>query len=148
MKRLDQTLVVLGIGLMTACASRAAEVGGPNHISCDAPLQPHLRVDLYTDRSNRNAPSGRLTDDEWKRFVEEVLVKHFPDGGTVLENSGWWRRPNGTTFHGLGRTLIMLIPLNEVQSDRSAVRTVISEIKRRYGPSSVGWEEDWVCAAF
>lgn len=92
---------------------------------CNAPLEPYLRIDLYTDRSNRNAPSGKLTDEEWKSFVEEVLVQHFPEGGTILDNSGWWRRPNGSTFHGNGRTLVMLVPSREVESDRTAVRSVV-----------------------
>ena len=133
----------------TACATSPGEQPtAPSPLSCVAPLQPYLRVDLYTDKSNRNAPSGRLTDEEWKTFIEEVLVPNFPDGGTILENAGWWRRPNGTTFHGLGRTLVILIPTDAVQPDRASVRAVIAEIKKRYGPSSVGWEEKWVCAAF
>jgi len=105
-------------------------------------------VDLYTDRSNRNSPDGRLSDEEWRAFVEEVLVRHFPDGGTILDNSGWWRRPDGTTFRGVGRVLIMLVPASEVDPERAAVRSVIDAIKSRYGPRAVGWEEDWVCAGF
>jgi hypothetical protein len=133
--------------LITGCAHHQTHGPGPAD-SCNTPLEPYLRIDLYTDRSNRNHPSGRLTDEEWKTFVEEVLVKHFPAGGTVFENSGWWRRPNGTTFHGVGRTMIMLVPRDDVRPDRAAVREVIAQIKSRYGPSSVGWEERWVCAAF
>jgi len=137
------------ISVAIACAPKQPALAPRvQAVACNSPLAPHLRVDLYTDRSNRNAPSGRLTDEEFKAFVEQVLVKHFPTGGTIMENSGWWRRPNGTTFHGLGRTFVVLIPEKEVQPERVAIRAVISEIKTRYGPRSVGWEEDWVCAAF
>lgn len=138
---------IAAVLIVAGCAHNRTELPMPSD-SCVAPLEPHLRIDLYTDRSNRNHPTGRLTDEEWKKFVEEVLIEHFPVGGTVLENSGWWRRANGTTFHGVGKTLIMLVPQKDVRPDRASVRAVIAEIKSRYGPSSVGWEERWVCAGF
>ena len=117
-------------------------------LSCTAPLEPHLRAALYMDRSNRNAPSGILTDEEWERFVDDVLVKHFPAGGTMFSNSGWWRRPDGSRSGGPGKTLVMLVRASEAGSHRAAVQAVIDEIKKRYRHRSVLWEEDWVCAAF
>ena len=118
--------------------------------NCVAPLEPNLRVDLYMDRSiDRLTPNsdGTLPTVEWEKFVAEVLAKHLP-GGTVYPNSGWWRRPNGTVFNGLGRTVTLLAPAKDAQAHRSAVQTVIAEYKKRAGSQSVGWEEDGVCVAW
>lgn len=134
-------------GQTTTQTSTELNAGAPA-MSCAAPLKPFLRAALYMDRSNRNAPSGRLTDEEWERFVDDVLVRHFPAGGTMFTNSGWWRRPDGSRTGGDGKTLVMLVRASEARSHRAAVQAVIDEIKKRYGHRSVLWEEDWVCAAF
>jgi hypothetical protein len=115
---------------------------------CADGLESFLRTSLYTDRSNRNSPKGRLSDDEWQKFVDDVLVRHFPAGGTVYSNAGWWRRPNGTIGGGPGHTIVVLAPLEHIEAHRHAVKAVIREIKTRHGHLSVGREEDRVCAAF
>jgi hypothetical protein len=115
---------------------------------CVAPLEPYVRTSLYVDRSNRNDPSGRLTDEEWQRFVDTVLLRYFPAGGSMIANAGWWRRPDGSTGGGPGRTLVVLAPLADTLPHREAVQAVIAEYKRRYGVRSVLWEESRSCAAF
>ena len=117
-------------------------------VACAAPLQPWIRTSLYTDKSNPKDPSRRISDEEWQRFVDAVLLPHFPTGGTIYENSGWWRRPNGSRGGGQGRTLVMLAPASQIQLHRAAVRAVIDSVKQRYSHQSVGWEEGWACVAF
>lgn len=108
-------------------------------MSCPAPLVPHLRTALYT---------GAIPDTAWQKFMAEVLVQHFPAGGSVFENTGWWRRPNGTLYRNAGKTLVILAPVADTEAHRAAVRVVIAEFKRRFNQQSVGWEEGRVCAGF
>jgi hypothetical protein len=147
-----RTTVSLPLLLLMAgtlgCAQPAPAPVVPMALACPPPLEPYIRTALYVDRSNRNDPSGRLTDEEWQCFVDTVLLRHFPAGGTVFSNAGWWRRPDGTTGGGPGRTLVVLAPLTEATAHRAAVQTVIAEYKARYGVRSVLWEEGQTCAAF
>ena len=137
------------LGVATGCASvGATPASRVSSAPCPPTLEPYLRTSLYMDRSNRNDPSGRLTDDEWQGFVDEILLRHFPAGGTIFLNSGWWRRPDGSTGGGPGRTLVVLSPVSEAESHRSAVGAVIAEVKARYGHRSVLWEEGRVCVTF
>lgn len=131
-------LVALALGL--GCASlRPARTGSAN---CPPSLVPYVRTTLYIGNSRYFAGDG------WTRFTEEVLVKHLPAGGTVTENAGWWRRPDGTTAIGPGRLLTVLAPLSEITTHRAGIQAVIAEIKRVTGHLSVGWEEARLCATF
>ncbi|MEX0909576.1 MAG: DUF3574 domain-containing protein, partial [Gemmatimonadaceae bacterium] len=100
---------------------------------------PYLRTTLYT--ADFGGPA-------WERFFNEVIVQHFPTGGSITVGPGWWRRPDGTIAIGNGKTFVMLVPATETESQRTAVRAVIAAIKQRFNQISVGWEEDWVCAGF
>lgn len=116
--------------------------------ACPGALQPYVRTSLYMDSSDPKARTGRITDREWQRFIDDTLLLHFPAGGTVFANSGWWRRPNGTTGGGVGMTLVVLAPVGEGTQHREAARAVIEKFKKRYSQQSVLWEESQVCAAF
>ncbi|MGI8782457.1 MAG: DUF3574 domain-containing protein [Acidobacteriota bacterium] len=140
--------LVLVAGVNGCALHRAERPLGAAGLSCTAPLKPSLRTVLYMDRSNVNVTSGRLTDEEWQRFVDDVLLRYFPAGGTILANTGWWRRPDGSTGGGAGRMLVVLVPAAEAGSHRAAVQAVIAQIKQRYGHRFVLWEEDRVCVAF
>jgi hypothetical protein len=127
-------------GALAACAAtRPAPLLADVPMSCPAPLQPYLRTALYT---------GAVADSAWHRFISEVLIEHFPVGGSVFENTGWWRRPDGTMYRNAGKTLVILAPVTETEQHRAAVRAVIAAFKQRFNHRSVGWEEDRLCAGF
>jgi len=111
----------------------------PAALSCPAPLQPYLRTTLFM--ADFSGPA-------WERFFNEVIVQHFPTGGSITVGPGWWRRPNGTIAHGNGKMMSMLVPATETESQRAAVRAAITAIKQRFNQISVGWEEAQVCAGF
>lgn len=140
-------LVVLVLLVSVAgCASRHAGPGAG--LSCSARSQQYLRAAVYLDRSNTKDPLRPYSEEEWDRFIQDVLVRLLPDGGSVFDNTGWWRRPNGTTFRGIGRTLVVLAPESQAQAHRAGVKSVIDAIKQRYGHQLVIWEEARVCAVF
>lgn len=149
---MKRTLMVMGVismllvGGYSSDGVQSAQAAQVN--SCKEPLQPYIRASLYMDRSDPKAPSRRISDEEWQGFVDDVLLRHFPAGGTIYANSGWWRRPDGTTGGGKGQTLVILAPASEGDSQAKAVKAVISEVKKRYSHRSVLWEQDQVCAMF
>lgn len=137
-RRLAIPVIVLAI--LSGCSVRR---GGSNTGSCPSNLRQYVRTTLYVGNSRYFAGDG------WKRFTEDVLVKHLPAGGSAIEHdSGWWRRPDGSTAMGGGRLLIILAPLDEITTHREGIQAVIAEIKRVTGHLSVGWEEDRLCATF
>lgn len=125
-------------------ASQNTNIGQPQPVEpCPAALKPYVRTTLYLGTSRYFQNGG------WQGFIEEVIVKHLPAGGTVIENnSGWWRRPDGSTAMGGGRMLIVLAPMTEIATHRTGIQSVIAEIKRVTGHLSVGWEEARLCAGF
>jgi hypothetical protein len=134
-------LPVLALVIVSGCVS--VRRGGSDTVSCPTNLKQYVRTTLYIGTSRYFA------DDGWKRFTEDVLVKHLPAGGSVIENdSGWWRRPDGSTAMGGGRLLIVLAPMSEIATHRAGIQSVIEEIKRVTGHLSVGREEDRLCATF
>jgi hypothetical protein len=121
-------------------ATRSASVEGTGGSSCAAPLQPYVKVTLYMGRGSRDAG-------QWQTFVDEVLVRHFPDGGTMLETAGWWEGRTGTPGDNNSRMLVMLHPAGDRDAFALAVQEVIAEIKDRFGHRAVLWEESAICAA-
>ena len=113
--------------------------------SCAAPMLLHLRTSVYFDRSNTADPLNPYSPAEWDRFVNEVLTRFLPAGGTLYDNTGWWRRPNGTTFRGIGRTLLVWVPVSDSIPHRAGVDSVIAHIKQRYRHRVVFREEELVC---
>ena len=142
---------ILGVTCLLALGTSARQqpAATPTNTTdgCSAELRPYVRTALYTDRTNPNSRDGRISDREFRSFVDQVLLKHFTAGGTV-PNQGWWRAPNGKTDGGPGQTMVLLAPIAELEPHRAAVRVVIAEYKQRYRQQSVLWEEDRVCAAF
>ena len=115
--------------------------------ACAAPMTPHIRTQVYFDRTNTADPYNPYSPAEWDKFVNEVLIRFLPAGGNLYDNTGWWRRPNGTTFRGIGRTMQVWAPVADSMSHRIAVDSVISQIKERYKHRVVFREEERVCEA-
>ncbi len=106
---------------------------------CPAPLEPYVKVTLYMGRGSRDPAV-------WQTFTDEVLVKHFPDGGTMIETSGWWEGRVGDATEKNSRMLVMLHPAADRTAFATAVEVVIADIKQRFGHRAVLWEEVGICA--
>lgn len=135
--------------LAAAGCSRARPISNANPFrdSCAAPMKAHLRTSVHFDRSNTRDPSNPYSAPEWELFINEVLIRFVPDGGSIYDNTGWWRRPNGTTFRGIGRTLVVWAVVPDSTTHRAAVDSVVAQIKHRYGHRVVFREEEHVCEA-
>lgn len=132
-------------GVSDAVQQAQTNTARPVVATCAAALQPYMKTTLYFERP------GSLTkarQRKWQAFIREVLVQHFPEGGTIMENIGWWRDPEGKVAGGRGNTLVVLAPPDKAAEHRRAVAAVVAEIRRRYQQQSVLWEESWVCAGF
>jgi hypothetical protein len=145
--RFFQLVTVSLLATVGGC-SRPTAQRGPLPVTCAPPMTPHLRTQVYFDRANATAPPyNTYSPAEWDKFVTEVLIRFIPAGGNLYDNTGWWRRPNGTTFRGIGRTMQVWAPVADSMSHRAAVDSVISQIKQRYKHRVVFREEERVCEA-
>lgn len=137
------TLLAVGAtGCVSANSTRVeAADRGPASLAtnCPAPLEPFVKVTLYMGRGTQDA-------DEWQEFADEVLVRHFPDGGTMLETSGWWEGRVGDATDKNSRMLVMLHPAPDRDAFAERVQAVIADIKERFGHRAVLWEEAAICA--
>ena len=135
-------LVATGCARVTS-TSDASRIRLP----CAPPMMPHLRTSVHFDRSNTSDPYNSYSAPEWEKFVNDVLIRFIPAGGSIYDNTGWWRRPNGTTFRGIGRTLVVWAPVADSAPHRAGVDSVIAQIKERYRHRVVFREEESVCEA-
>lgn len=147
MTRSAITLLALGCSLLGGC-SAAARTRDADSGSCDAPLAAYARHVLYFGLSSPMVPGGVITDEVWAAFSEEVLTRHFPQGMTVFDAYGEWRRDDGTHYGEPTRVVVHLAPVTEDASAVASVEGVIAEAKERFAFQSVLWERSAVCVAF
>jgi len=106
-----------------------------------------LRTELYfalrrVDRAGEPAVDlapgarGPLSDADWQVFLDEVVTPKFPDGLSVFDAYGQWkRREDGRVFGLVSKVLVVLHPATpEAEAGVEAVR---AEFLARTGQESV-----------
>ena len=109
---------------------------------CGIASAPQLRTTLYFGLAR---PKGTVSELEWQMFLRDEVTARFPEGLTVWEAEGQWRRAEG----GIGneRTKVLLLVHPDTLAAREAVQTVITRYRRAFEQDSVLWETARVCAA-
>ena len=84
------------------------------------------RTELYfgTDK----AGGGKVSDDDWNKFLETQVTPRFPDGFTVLEGFGQYKDSSGKIVREASKILILFYP----KTARKAVNQKIEEIRTNY----------------
>jgi hypothetical protein len=84
------------------------------------------RTELYfgTDK----AGGGKVSDEDWNKFLEQEVTPRFPDGFTVLEGFGQYRDSAGKIVRETSKVLIVLYP----KAVRKAVDQKVEEIRAEY----------------
>jgi len=103
----------------------------------------YMRTTLYfgLNRKGRN-----ISGTQWKAFVRDEVTSRFPQGLTVWEAGGQWRRSDGTIVRE--RSKVLLLVHGDDPAVRGAVATIIERYKAMFAQESVLWETARVCAAF
>ena len=65
---------------------------GSSQPACMSLGKTYTRTTLYFGLSR---PAGTISERQWQAFLRDEVTPRFPDGLTVWEASGQWKRPNG-----------------------------------------------------
>ena len=122
--KIQKTLLVLLLCLLTFSHSHA--LSRPNYIDSLSAAEKYYRTELYFGRSK---PDGSVvTDEEWTRFLNDVVTPRFPGGFTVLDGFGQYRVKNGRVVKEPSKVLVFLYN----RKDRKTSGTKIDEIRAAY----------------
>jgi hypothetical protein len=107
------------------------------------PGTAYTRTTLYFGLSR---PAGTITDADWQAFLREQVTPRFPEGLTVWEADGQWRRPDASI--AFERAKVLLLVHDGGARARSDLAAIVSHYKHKFQQESVLWESAGVCAAF
>ena len=86
----------------------------------------YIRTELYFGRS---LPDGSVvTDEEWAKFLNDVVTPRFPDGFTVLDGYGQYRDKSGRIVKEPSKVIVFLY----LRKTQKASSTKIDEIRAAY----------------
>jgi uncharacterized protein DUF3574 len=149
MWRLIRAVTMAGIILSVGCGVTEpprmdSAVGVADSVQPCAPLgTAYMRTTLYFGLAR---PTGMVSEAEWQTFLREDVTPRFPDGLTVLEGDGQWRRPDGTI--GREHSKVLVILHDDKPSTHEALQALVMRYKQVFAQQSVLWEIARVCAAF
>jgi hypothetical protein len=135
-------VIVTGLAISDQPASRA-QVEAAKPPACSPAGAAYTRTTLYFGLSH---PYGSVSETQWRAFLREQVTPRFPDGLTVWEANGQWRRDDGKIAHE--RAKILLLVHEDSAAIRPALEAIIASYKQRFYQQSVLWESASVCAAF
>ena len=150
MSRLTRAVTMAAIISSAGCGmtqpprmDSAAGVVTDDAQSC-APLgTAYMRTTLYFGLTR---PTGTVSEAEWQTFLQEEVTPRFPNGLTVLEGAGQWRRADGTI--GREHSKVLVILHDDKPSTQEALQALVRRYKQVFAQQSVLWEIARVCAAF
>jgi hypothetical protein len=137
--RPDRAALVLLLPLLaTACAAPPP--------SCPDGTQAATVAEAYFGQSRRDAPP--IAEAEWRDFLAGTVTPAFPDGLTVLDGRGQWRRPDGTILSEASKVLVLVLPGADAAAARARLRPVEDAWKARFRHQSVLTVYRHACVGF
>jgi hypothetical protein len=100
--------------------------------TCPPSARRMPRAELIFGFSRRDQPE--VTDAEWLLFLDGEITPRFPDGLTVLDAYGQWRRPDGQITKEKSRMLLIWADIPGAEERLEAIR---SAWKSRFAQDSV-----------
>ena len=98
-------------------------------------VEKFIRTELYF---GRNIPQvGNVTEEDWQRFLDDVVTPRFPDGLTVLDADGQWRGKGGAIAHEESKVIVLLYPRKQRKQMIVKIEEIRSEYKKRFAQEAV-----------
>jgi hypothetical protein len=127
-QKIQNLIAVALIGLALACGISAAQAQAPWR-SADT-----LKTEIYF---GLRLPDGKtVSEDDWGKFLAEIVVPRFPEGLTVVEGSG--RSANAAkTDNPVNPTKILILVHSNVGDSQDKISQVKAEYRKRFGSTGV-----------
>ncbi len=107
----------------------------PASSAVSAAAEKFIRTELYFGRSK---PDGStVTDDEWAKFLTEVVTPRFPDGFTVLEGYGQFRDASGKIVKEKSLVLVLFYSSKLRKPTSQKVDEIRAAYKKEFQQQSV-----------
>ena len=129
------------IAAAAVCASAAAASPAS---ACPEGLRPAKTAQLFFGRSI--APTGEVSDADWRAFLDAEVSPRFPDGLSVSDVYGQWKSPAGDFVREDSKALFIV--LAGKPGERARLDLIRDAYKRRFHQQSVLLVEQKACVAF
>ena len=104
-----------------------------------------IKTELYFGRTI--GMFGRVTDEQWEKFVDEYITPRFPSGFSIIDVSGRWKCvKTGKTIRE--DTKLLVLCHHKTTNDDNHLREIIIAYKDLFGQDSVMLVEYDVNVAF
>jgi len=101
-------------------------------------------AELFFGRDIAGRPS--VSDEDWRKFLDEEVTPRFPDGLTVEDAAGQWKGTGGAIVREASKHLtIVLVGAPDESAKLDAIR---ESYKRRFRQESVLLLETKSCGSF
>jgi hypothetical protein len=138
--RCRNALVVLATTfafVLTACA-------GVPPLACAPGTSSMTKYELFLGQNI--GTTGRISDEDWQRFLTEEVTPRYPEGFTVLEAAGQWRDPMGTIVSERSRDLVVIV--RDPASELPKITAIRDTYKTRFRQDAVLLAQSQICAGF
>ncbi len=114
--------------------------------TCPSGTGSPMRVfELYFGRAINGR--GDLTEAEWDKFRNDVIIPNLPNGFTVLDGRGAWLNPQTrTTISETTKIVVAAVPDTAANAD--AIGRVRAAYVHAFAQLSVGMTSQISCASF
>jgi Protein of unknown function (DUF3574) len=129
----DPLSVLLLLGSLMGCATM-------NGTPCRGEERLAVQDFLYF---GTQTPSGRVTSEEWAKFLGETVTPRFPEGLSTWQASGQWRSASGELVHEPSYVLSLVHQDDAVPN--KAVQEIITSYKLRFQQEAVLRVRTTVC---
>jgi Protein of unknown function (DUF3574) len=93
-----------------------------------------------------DTPTGRVTPDEWTRFLRDTVTPKFPDGLTAWQASGQWRSASGAIVQEPSYVLSLVHPPGS--TSEQAIAELIAAYKAQFRQEAVLRVTAHACISF
>ncbi|MEV8525375.1 MULTISPECIES: DUF3574 domain-containing protein [unclassified Streptomyces] len=108
---------------------------------------PYLATHLYFG-TGRHGGQPPITDDEFMKFVADVVTPRFPSGLTIQQGRGQWRDKTGSINREISYELTVLYPASQARTHDPEIEYIRHLYCTMYGLESVGRADVKAQAAF
>ena len=111
--------------------------------SCPAGLSPVTEARLFFGRAIPGG--GAVSEEAWRRFVDEEVTPRFPGGLSVVDALGQWRDGTGIVHEP---SKILIVVLNRSADEQARLEALRSAYRQRFHQNSVLLVETRACGGF